>query len=476
MKRIIIIFLSVFFIETAVADNKISTIDSLYALLDKQKGDSRIETMISLSEAYRLVSFNKSLKTGESAIDYADEKGFQMMHGKILKSLGITAYQSGDYDLSLGYYDKAISAYKQIGDSSGVASIYNNIGLVHKLLGANDKALEYYMKASALQHQLGDDLLAASTDLNIASIYYQKGKLDEAYDTYYKAQLVFKKKNEKIHYADATYNIANVYWQWDQNDKALELLDEVMDIYQDFNALLEMSRVFYTKGLIYAYDKGDAQKALEMFKLSLDLREKIGNPKGTANIIINIANVWMDQERYSDAFEFYNRGLRIHTSIGHVDGILMAYYYMGLAHQKMANYSQSNDYFDQCEAKAVEFEISQYDDLIAEGRLKNYAALGDFDSFQMQFEYFTSSRDTLAERYLSLKALEASSAFKIDQLMDELARVSLVNKQQASRIRVFHYGISTLVTLFFVLLLLWLYKRNLKKNAIIEKSEITTLK
>lgn len=463
MKRIIFIFLSVFLVETVFADEKISEIDSLYALMEKQKGDAKLETMISLSEAYRLVSFNKSLKTGEAAIDFANKEGFQAMRGKILKSLGITAYQSGDYDLALGYYDSAISAYEQVQDSGGVAAVYNNIGLVHKILRANDKALEFYNKALDLQLKLGDEWATASTQNNIAGVYYLKGLLDEAYDAYYKSQLVFKKVNDSLQYAITTFGIANIYWQWDQNDKALELLDEVLAIYQKQHELLEMSRVFYTKGLIFAYDKRDFQQALKMFRLSLDLREKLGNPKGTANVIINIANIWMEQGRYTEAFEFYNRGLRIHTALGHIDGVLLAYYYMGMAHQKMGNYEKSNDYFDQCEAKAKEFDISQYDDLIVENRLKNYAAMGDFDSFQIQFELFSSAHDTLLERYLSLQTREAKSNFEIDQLMDELARVSLINKKQAMRIQVFHYGISAFFTLFFVLLLVWLYQKSYKK-------------
>jgi tetratricopeptide (TPR) repeat protein len=180
-------------------------------------------------------------------------------------------------------------------------------------------------------------------------------------------------------------------------------------------------------------------------------------------VIINIANIWMEQGRYTEAFEFYNRGLRIHTALGHIDGILLAYYYMGMAHQKMGNYEKSNDYFDQCEAKAKEFDISQYDDLIIENRLKNYAAMGDFDQFQIQFELFSSAHDTLLERYLSLQTREAKSNFEIDKLMGELARVSLINKKQSTRIQVFHYGISAFFTLFFVLLLVWLYQKSIKK-------------
>lgn len=462
LRSFFFILISIFFIETVIADEKLKAIDSLYMLLDMQQGDTRVETMVSLSEAYRLISFDKSLKAGEDAITYADEKGFQKMRGKILKSLGVTAYESGDYDLALEYYEKAGIAFEMIDDLGGKATIYHNEGLIYRMLGDNDKSLEYYKKALALHQQLGDELAAANTNVNIGNIYYQKGKLEEAFDAQYKSQLVFKKADDSILYAITTYNIANIYWQWDQNDKALELLDESLNIYQKFNELLRMSQAYYTKGLIYAYDKGDNQKALEMFRISLDLREKIGNPQGTANVIINIANVWMEQERYDEAFEFYNRGLRIHTTLGYVDGILMAYYYMGLAHQKMGSYQQSNLLFDQCENKALEFKISQYEDLIAEGRLKNYAALGDFENFLVQFKRFSNARDTIAEQYHSLKTSAANNKFKIEQLLEEVGRISAVNRQQEKRIQFFQFSFSALLTLFFVSLLFWVYQKKVK--------------
>ena len=89
--------------------------------------------------------------------------------------------------------------------------------------------------------------------------------------------------------------------------------------------------------------------------------------------------------------------------------------------------------------------------------------MGDFESFQIQFELFSSAYDTLQQQYLSLQTREAKSNFEIDRLMDELARVSLINKQQAKRIQVFHYGISALMTVIFVLLLVWIYKRSIRK-------------
>ncbi|MDA3942113.1 MAG: tetratricopeptide repeat protein [Bacteroidetes bacterium] len=463
MRRISIILFALLIVIAVRADELLKTIDSLYSQLDKQEGHQRIETLISLSEAYRLVSFDKSLRTGEDAVNYANENGFQKLKGKVLKSLGISAYQSGDYALAISYYQKALEAYDQVNDLSGKAAVINNLGLVHKLLGENDKALTFYNQAFTIQEQLGDERAYATTNINIASIYYQLGELDKAYDAYYKSQLIFKKLGDSLRYATVTNNIANVYWQWDQNDKALELLDETLEIYQQHHSLLDMSRVIYTKGLIYAYDKGDHEIALEMFRHSLDLREKIGNPQGTGNVVINIANIWMDQQRYTEAFEFYERGLRIHRSIGYVDGILMAYYYMGVAHQKMGNYLESNRYFAKCQEKAAEFEITQYEELIIEGRMKNFAALGDFENFSIQFDHFIDARDTLISKYLDLQTEEAHKSFRIEELMTEIALLSANNTKIKSQLQIYQFGLSSLLILAFLLVLFWLSRKKIKQ-------------
>jgi len=454
LKRILNLFFIIIFFLPVFADGQLQRIDSLYQLLDKQQGDQRIETMIHLSEAYRLVSYDKSLKTAQDAVVYAEAEGFQRLKAKVLKSMGISAYQSDDYELALSYYQQAIKAYEKADDQIGKATVLNNTGLIYKQLGDNVKALEFYQEAYDIQFKMNDVGAYATTNINIAGIYYQRGELNKAFDAYYQAQLLFAELKDSLRYAQVTNNLANVYWQWNQNEKALQLLDEAKSIYQGFYAISDLSRIYYTQGLIYAYDFADYKKALDRFNESLALREKLGNPLGTANVLINIANIWMEQERYEEAFLFYQRGLRIHETIGHTDGILMAYYYMGIANQKLNRFDESNVWLKKCEEKSEETNSRLYEDLILEARMKNASGLGDYTAFLGYFDEFVIARDSLANVFSNLQTTDAQNRYQLKEYESQLASVAKENDQLKSRFLSYQY---TFYAILGLLSLMFLY-------------------
>lgn len=463
--------LIVFIGGSAMADDHLRAIDSIYQRIDMQKGDQRINSLIALSEAYRLVSFDKSLKTGEEAMQYADEKGVQALKGKILKSLGVTAYQNGDFDLALSYYQKAAIAFELINDLEGKSAVFNNIGLIYKAQGQFDQAIAFYHEALALQKTLGDEKRYASTAINLAGLYYQQGKLDKALDAYYQSQMVYKKFQDTVKIAVTTYSMALVYWQWDQNDKALEMLAEALTVFELYDLKLDMARTYYNMGLIYAYDKGDNEKAMKLFLQSLDMREKLGNPQGTANVIVNIANIWIDQGSFDKAFELYHRGLRINQSMNYVDGTVMTYYYMGMAYQKMANFRQSNEMLTKCIEIAQQSEINTYDDLVNEARLKNYAGLGDFDQFIEQFRLFQSSRDSIVAKYHVLQTAEAHARYKIEELLPEIDALMAENQMQHEQIKRHQFAFSILGLLAALAMLFWIIIWRRKKAPSMSDSE-----
>lgn len=448
---------------TAFADDQMQFIDSLYRQLNEQKGEQRINTLVLLSEAFRQVSLDKSLKTGEEAMSYAEEEGMQSMKGKILKSLGISAYVSGDFDLALAYYQKAAAAYESVNDKAGKAAVTNNIGLIYKAQGQSQKAITYYNEARKLQEETGNEKAYASTTINVAGLYYQLGDLDQALDAFYQSQMVYKKLQDTVKVAVTTYSMALVYWQWDQNDKALEMLNEALQVFREHDMKLDIARTYYNMGLIYAYDKGNNEKAMSLFLQSLEMREKIGNPQGTANVIVNIANIWIEQGRFDQAFELYDRGLRMAQSMKYVDGIVMTYYYMGIAYQKMRDFHQSNESLQACLKEAQQHGIHTYDELVNEALLKNYAGLGDFDRFSDAFKAFQADRDSIAAKYNKLQTAEAHARYKIDEILPEMDALMAQNKQQKEQIKVYRFAFSAFALLTALSIIIWLMARRRKK-------------
>lgn len=438
MKRLLIVIFLLGFISVSYAEeDEWAVIDSLYQLQETLIGEDRVETLINLSEAYRLVSYDKSIKTGQDALLYAKNNSLEKTIGKVYKSMGVTAYQGHDYQLALELYDKATEAFDQIEDHSAKATVLNNIGLVYKQLGNNEKALEYYQQAYTIQFEMKDLQAYATTNINIAGYYFQLGEFDKAYDAYYQAQLIFHEIQDSLRYAQVTNNLANVYWQWDQNEKALQLLDEAGEIYKAYDLSMDISRVLYTQGLIFAYDFGDYEQALDKFNQSLDYRTKSGNTQGIANVMINIANVWMEQERYEEAFSFFERGLHMHEAIGNADGILMAYYYMGIANQKLRRFSESEKWLKKCEAKSEELNSRLYEELITEARLINAAGLGDFESFVFYFDRYSVAKDSLTEGYLEIQMRDAQNRNQITALESQLENISEANRQYKEKLKIF---------------------------------------
>ena len=104
-------------------------IDSLHIRLLIVEDEEKIETLLTLSEAYRNIVFNDCIKYGMQALRLADETNNKTLKALIFKSLGISCYYSGNMDIALGYYSQSLNVYKDIKDEKGQANCLNNIGL-----------------------------------------------------------------------------------------------------------------------------------------------------------------------------------------------------------------------------------------------------------------------------------------------------------------------------------------------------------
>jgi len=452
----IYIILFVFF-STCYADNELIKIDSLNKLIGLQSGRERIETLITLSEAYRAVSFGKSLQTGSDAARYAADEGFKALKGKILLSMGESASLSGDYALALDYYNKALVTCKETNAFSEIAEAYNKMGLVYKNIAEFDKAIEFLMRATDVEkeHNLTSQL--AGSIANVATIYFSKGDFNKAMDGYHQARLVYQDLHDTLRYAKMTMNVGLVYWQWDKNVLALDMLLEAKTIFKEKNDFVELGRVYNNIGMLYYQDVKDTVNALAYFENSLAIRELIGNQLGMAVVLANIGNVYRDKNQMSEAFERYQKALRISEAIGYKDGIVRTSYYMAIAYQKSKKFTESNRYLNDCLKMANEYGIANYTGIVNEAKLKNYAALGDYNKFMTEFAIYSAAKDSLTAQLNEMTISETEVRYKINELLPDIERLEAENKHQLEFMLLYRYSLiilfivcMTLVTFMFL--------------------------
>lgn len=460
MRTIVSYIITLLVFSTCYADGDLIKIDSLNKLVGLQSGRERIETLISLSEAYRKVSFEKSLRTGTDAEQFASDEGFNALKGKILLSMGESASLSGDYALALDYYDKALKAYKVTDGFSELAETYNKMGLVYKNLAEYDKAIESLMIATDIEkeHNLVSQL--AGSISNIATIYFTKGDFNKAMDGFHQARIVYKDLNDTLRYAKMTMNVGLVYWQWDENQLALDMLLEAKTIFKQKDDFVELGRVYNNIGMLYYQDVKDTVKALEYFENSLAIRELLGNQLGMAVVLANIGNVYRDKNQLFEAFERYDKALRISEAIGYKEGVVRTNYYIGIAYQKNRKYIESIHYLDKCLQMATEYGIENYFDIINEAKLKNYAALGDYTGFMEEFRIYTSTKDTLARELNEMRTREAEARYKVNEFIPEMERLEAENKHQLELIHLYRYSFISMIVIVISIMLILVFRKS----------------
>lgn len=191
-------------------DTFLKKIDSLNQTLDRQSGASRVSSLIALSEAYRLVSYDKAMRSGLEALEYADSHQMGRMKAVVFRSIGMSAQNAGDFDLAMRYYHQSLKLLQQIGEPVFAARLHNQIGELKSQLSEYDSALYYFDKVIEASEILNNDSLLAYATNNSGNVWFETGDLNKAHDAFYKAAIMFGAFGDSASQALAEINLSQV--------------------------------------------------------------------------------------------------------------------------------------------------------------------------------------------------------------------------------------------------------------------------
>ena len=158
-----------------------------------------------------------------------------------------------------------LDAYKRSGDIKNQSLIMNTYAVYYVKKGDNDKAIPYFQEALRLKELTKDKKAISKITVNLADVFKMMGRYDEsiAYNEYtIRNSIDFKDRSQK---ADAYINIASI------------------------------------KTLQKKY--GEAENYI--IKKALPLFRSAGNKEGRMNCFVNLGDMYITQQKYSQAKWFY---------------------------------------------------------------------------------------------------------------------------------------------------------------------------
>ncbi|MCC6725788.1 MAG: tetratricopeptide repeat protein [Saprospiraceae bacterium] len=246
---------------------------------------------------------------GRKALQASDEKDYLFGKCEALQIIGTYHYYTGALDSALIWYQLALEARREYGDSSLISGTLNNIGAVYEKRGELTRSLDFYFSAQGFIPTENQDKKARIND-NIGVIYTTLGNYSEALKYNEKAKDLFAGISPKtVAHVKNQLNRANILELMANYDQALSLYRATAKAFLVYGDTLSFAKTKNNIGNIYL-KKGDADSALVFYLEALAKYRSLGYLAESAGTEQNIGLLYQAKGNYKNAAVSFNSSIR----------------------------------------------------------------------------------------------------------------------------------------------------------------------
>lgn len=249
-------------------------------------------------------------------------------------NLGDIHRKLGNYDKAIDYFNKALYIREEMlaKNPQSVAETLANIGIIYSLQGKYDEALDYGQRALSIRVRVFGEShpdVANSLD-NLGIIYDRYAKYKEALDFYQKA-LSIRELNFGTHHpiiVNSLNNIGGSYARQAQYGKALEFYEKALSMNKEFfvEAHSTTATTLSNIGLIYE-KQGNYTQALDYYNQALSIREEIFTQSDHLELgksYNDIGSIYSQVDKYEQALNYYKKAFSINKNVFGGNNIYLA--------------------------------------------------------------------------------------------------------------------------------------------------------
>lgn len=263
---------------------------------------------------------------------------------------------------------------------------------------------------------------------------------------------------KRIHYRNGiaeAYRVKGIAkYYLNESNEALSYYLAALKIYTEDHNILGQARVFNNMGNLYSW--ADYDKALNYFNKSLELSRKLNDDGLSANLYLNMGNIYVREKKYDLALKFYDQSTQFYEKTEDQIGLIHCLKNKGKAYLELMQLERAEKLLHEAREKALPLKINgsiasidlnlvaihifKKEPAEAEKVLKEgiwYAKLAQDNKLVYDFEYCYYELEYQRKNYKdALRYLR--SVYKRDSLNytnSESARMTLMEEQFKERER-----------------------------------------
>jgi len=239
----------------------------------------------------------------------------------ILFDLGVDAFNTGDYEKAIGYWEEALPLYRANGDLEHQAMVLNNIGLMNYYTQNYAAAVEYFYQALEIDRERGIYSDMANDLMNLGMAAYRLGMFYDAGAAFLEAAQHYTDLGMAPEQAKAVYNLARTYYVLNDYETALSMYVAAAELHGRLGDQQGFMQDMVGVGDVMV-DIGRVDKAVEAYDAAFETGEKEDDYVSMVWVITRTAVALGSIGRYEDALVRLKKGEGLLKNIEEVDSTL----------------------------------------------------------------------------------------------------------------------------------------------------------
>jgi len=358
---------------------------------------------------------------------------------------------TGNYKQTIAEAPKAISILKAKHIENGLPASYNLLALGYKNLGNYPKAMDNFLLCIEYAEKTDDKQQQANAYQNIATLYILQKEYNKAASNLDRAAKLYRALGDDDGVLITLFNFANIL-----------------------------------------KEQGRYQEAHQHYQTVLEYRIKEGNTAAIAYIKINLAQLLVLQEKYTDAIPKLNEILNILETLKFTSDMTIVLNDLGICYSKLGDTKTAIEYFERSLKIGKDKALAHYNSQFYKNLSDLYEKIGAFDEAlqyykksvnvteninaadkekyvaNLQERYETELKETrikLLEKEQKLNAAQlATTALSLEKAASNLQRQRLVRN-------IFIFGFVFLIAVLILVRYFYLVRIKVQQQLAIQKEE-----
>lgn len=251
------------------------------------------------------------------AFDLVEDKAVDSLNKMIFgNNAGVAARYDQQYDLSISYYLKALKIAQEVNDLKNIAISSNGLGnAISNIPGRSEEALGYFQRALEAETERGDSLGMAMDLLSISDYYIEKEEFQQAFEHLGRLMEINQKRNDVFGVAITNEYYGHAYFKQNRDiNQANYYYDRARSLYLQMENALKGGQMLHSLGNVKKR-MGQLDEALKLYQQSMVIADSLLSKSLIMENAYKISDIKKEQGDYRAALAYYQQAENYEDSI-----------------------------------------------------------------------------------------------------------------------------------------------------------------